>query len=197
MFVIFPRLRMRISVFALPVMLLMLWLDGSAAFLVLLLSAAAHETGHIAAMRIRGHRPRRIDVLPMGALIVCPEGMSDGDESLTALSGPLVSIFLGLAALACFAASGSTDALYAAVINVVLGVFNLMPIKKLDGGKALCCYLSARNTEKETAEQLCSAASVVSKCVFVGIALICISATDFNLGVMLLFSTLIFQIITD
>ncbi len=197
MFLVFPRFRMRISVFALPTLLLMLWLDGNTAFLILLFSAAAHELGHIAAMRMRGHRPRRIDVLPMGALIVCPEGMSDADESLTALSGPLVSLFCGLTASVWFAFSGSADALYTAVINSVLGVFNLMPIKKLDGGKALCCSLAARNIKKETAEHICSAASVISKCLFVGIALICISASDFNFGVILLFSALIFQIITD
>ena len=97
MFILFPRLRLRVSVFALPAFGLMLWCEGAMPFTILILSALCHEMGHITAMLLTKHRPRRIDVLLMGALIVCPEGISHRDDLIIALCGPLTSLCLAFA----------------------------------------------------------------------------------------------------
>ncbi len=195
MFIVFPKLRMRISVFALPSAILMLWLEGTMPFLILMLSAAVHELGHIAAIYLCGYRIRRFDILPMGALLVCPEGIPYDHEMLIALSGPIASLLCGGIALAFALPFGSTELLFAALINIVLAVFNLMPFKKLDGGKALCCYLMSEN--KKTAERICSAASFFAKIVFFAVLGSFILASDFNLGVMLLSAILTVQLLSE
>ena len=192
MFVVFPKLRLRISVFALPAMLLMLWTEGTAAFLMLVFSALTHECGHIVALKLLGYRARRVDLLPMGALIVCPEGIPDRDEFVIALSGPLFSLVLSLVFTCLFFALGGVLLLFGAVINASLGTFNLLPVSKLDGGKALFCFLSYKGVKN--ASRICNIASAVSKSIFVAASVLCAMATDFNLGVILLLLALLFQL---
>lgn len=193
MFIVFPRMRLRLSVLALPSFLLMLWLEGLMPFCLMLFSAAFHELGHLAALRQCGRRARRIDILPMGALIVCPEGISDRDEALIALAGPLFSLFLFALSAIGYLIFGTVFFLFAAVINLVLAVFNLLPERKLDGGKALYCFLLSI-TNKETTEQICTVASFASTAVLSAVMLYCIFNSGFNAGVMLLSGALLLQL---
>ncbi len=192
MFIVFPRLRMRISVFALPIFLLMLWLEGTKPFALVILSALAHELGHIFAMKALGYKIRRLDILPMGALIVCPEGIPYRHDGIIALSGPFVSLACSLVFWACYFIYGWEYALYGGVINLTLGLFNLMPIRKLDGGKALYCFLANKKAE---AEKFCVLASAFGFVLFSLFLLCCIYASGYNLGVILLSVTLIIQIL--
>lgn len=191
MFIVLPRLRMRISVFALPVMLMMLWCEGVVPFFILVFSAVVHEFGHLFAIYRLGYRIRRIDILPMGALIVVPEGIPDADEYNIAISGPLASLVL--AALSClwFVFSGTLPAFFSTFVNLTLALFNLMPIQKLDGGKALYSYLASKQIKTEP---VCSALSIVSKLFFLILTAVFIAGTDFNLGVILLSAVLLIQL---
>ncbi len=192
MFIVFPRLRLRVSVFALPIFLLMLWLEGAKPFILVLFSAFAHELGHLFAMRALGYNIRRLDVLPMGALIVCPEGIPYRYDGIIALAGPLVSLACALGFWICFFINSSEYALYGGVINLTLGLFNLMPIRKLDGGKALYCFLANKKAE---AEWFCSLASAFGFILFSFFLLCCIYVSGYNLGVILLSVTLVFQLL--
>lgn len=194
MFILFPRLRLRISVFALPAFVLMLWCEGALPFTMLILSAICHELGHIGAMLATNHRPRRIDILPMGALIVCPEGICHRDDFKIALAGPLVSLVLALLFSAGFALQPDLILLYGAVINAVLGLFNLMPVGKLDGGKALRCFLEMKCKNEKTAERFCSAASVIARAIILASVAFGLTLSELNFGVLVLSMALIIQL---
>ncbi len=195
MFILFPRARVRVSAFALPVMLLMLWCEGIAPFLIILFSALLHELGHLTAVFALGYRIRRIDILPLGALIVLPEGIPNKSNFKIAICGPLASLLSALAGWGGFVAFGGLPWLFFAVVNCVLGLFNLLPIKKLDGGKALFCKLSERLDEKTT-EKISSAVSLLTALVFVGFVAICVVLSERNLGVALLGGVLAFQVLS-
>ena len=92
MFILFPRARVRVSAFALPVMLLLLWCEGAIPFLIIMLSALLHELGHLTAVFALGYKVRRVDILPLGALIVVPEGIPNRSNQKIALCGPLASL---------------------------------------------------------------------------------------------------------
>ncbi len=193
MYILFPRFRLRVSVLAIPALMIMLWLEGAIPFAIMFFSASAHEIGHIAMMRYLGYRIRRIDVLPMGALIVCPEGIPDRDEALIALSGPIVSLFCAFVCSLWFMNSASAIPLFATLLNLIFGIVNLLPIAKLDGGKALYCILAYK--QKKSAEQICSAVSLCSKILFFSLSVLLIILSDFNFGVILLSGALLVQII--
>ena len=190
MYILFPRLRLRVSAFALPGALLLIYCEGLLPFCILFLSCLLHEFGHLAAICICKCRYRRMDILPIGALIVCPEGMPYKKELAVALAGPAASALGCAAALAFFAAFGSVSALYAFVVGAVLCLFNLMPAKRLDGGKALLNYL-LMHKEKDTAERICSAVSSVVFVLLFALAAAVYFALDGNAGVMLMLTLLL------
>ena len=190
MYILFPRLRLRVSAFALPGALLLIYCEGLLPFCILFLSCLLHEFGHLAALCICKCRYRRMDILPMGALIVCPEGMPYKKELAVALAGPAASALGCAAALAFFAAFGSVSALYVFAVGAVLCLFNLMPAKRLDGGKALLNYL-LMHKEKDTAERICSAVSSVVFVLLFALAAAVYFALDGNAGVMLMLTLLL------
>ena len=100
----------------------------------LLLAAAIHEAGHILAVRLCGGSLYRIRLHIGGAeLIAAP--LSPGRELLCILAGPAAGAMTVLAwnAFPELAAAG-----------LVQTIFNLLPLPKLDGGRAvrnICCKL--------------------------------------------------------
>lgn len=202
MFILFPKFKLRVSVFSIPAAILLYWSEGGFPFAILLFSALLHELGHLSAVWILGYRVRRIDLLPMGALIVLPEGIPHEKEWKIAISGPLVSLLLAAVSAILFAVNPNLPMLYSVVINLVLALFNLLPIRLLDGGKALLCFLKARQlrknpssdlAEKKT-ERICSVISNISLVAFAVIIALCLSAVGYNLGALLLSAVLLVQL---
>lgn len=192
MFIVFPRIRLRVSVFAIPIFLLMLWLEGIEAFAAIMISAAVHELGHLFMIKRLGYRIRRFDLMPMGAVIVVPEGIPDNDELKIALSGPFSSLIMLFLSAVCFCVFYNAVTLLAVLINLVLSLFNLLPIKKLDGGKALWCYLSDK---QKNAERICSAASLFAKIVFLIVSFSLYYLSECNFGVLILLFSLNIQLL--
>lgn len=102
----------------------------------LVLSAALiHELGHLAALRLAGGRVTALRLSVFGAELAADgAGLSYGKELAAVLAGPLANLLAGLilARLGCPAAAGA---------HLVLCAFNLLPVRPLDGGRAL--YLLA------------------------------------------------------
>ncbi len=207
MFLVFPRYKLRVSVFAIPAMLLLYWCEGPLPFTILFVSALFHEMGHLTAIKSLGYKTRRIDILPMGALIVVPEGIPDDKEWKIAISGPLASLGLALISGLLFAFIPFLPFLFSFVINIIIAFFNLLPIKHLDGGKALFCFLNSRKTnnraagsiapweraEKKT-ERVCSVLSGMAILFFVFLSALCVAITGFNFGAVLLLAVLVIQL---
>lgn len=191
MFIVFPRFRLRISILALPIFICMLWLEGGLAFTVMMLSALIHELGHLLAAKLLSYRIRRVDILPMGALIVLPEGIDDRDEAIIAASGPIASLLAAVLFLFSFLFFRNAFLLFGAVINATLGIFNLLPVKKLDGGKALCCFLSYKGI---SGKRICAVASLAAKAVFIFFAVFCFFVSGHNFGVALITVSLLLQL---
>lgn len=172
---------------------MLFWLEGFLPFSVMMLSALVHELGHIVAVRSLGYRLRRIDLLPMGALIVVPEGIPYNHEMIIALAGPASSLVCSLIFSIAFLLNGEPICLFGFLSNLVFSLFNLIPEKKLDGGKALyCCLINKKSAE--TTENICSVATAVSKMLFVFVLSLCIVESGLNLGVALLSFSLLIQL---
>lgn len=115
--------------------LLMAWLnycDTQALLPGALCAAAAHELGHWAAIRAMGGQVSALRLSAAGAELRLEGTLSYEKELLCALAGPLVNLALALV-------EAWLGAMVFAGLNLALGVFNLLPLSMLDGGKILSC----------------------------------------------------------
>ena len=105
--------------------------NGWALTALVLSAAALHELGHLTALKLLGGRVTALRLSVFGAeMRVDGAGLSYGKELAAVLAGPLTNLLAGLvlAWCGCPAAAGA---------HLVLCAFNLLPVRPLDGGRAL------------------------------------------------------------
>lgn len=120
----------------------------------LLLAALTHELGHCAMLRWLRARVTAVRITALGAEMRIEGRLSYGGEVLAAAAGPVVNLLL-----APLLAYGGRlwEMLYLfAGTQLVLGLFNLLPILPLDGGSMLWNLL-AWITEPYTADRVMTA----------------------------------------
>ena len=133
--------------FLLLILLVMLWsqnlggfLQGVVLYTVLFGSVVLHELGHAMAARRYGIRTRDITLLPIGGVAMLERFPTNPKQEIfIAAAGPLVSFALAAAsfplALLLRGTALAPHFEMIAIINVLLGAFNLVPALPMDGGR--------------------------------------------------------------
>src|SRR5713101_2061087 len=139
------------------------WIAGVVSAFVYLASLLAHELAHsIVAMR-RGVRVAGITLWVFGGVSqFSTESSSPGAQALITFVGPLTSLLLGavfLLASATVGGGGNPRLVPAALawlgfINILLGVFNLLPAFPLDGGRILQSLIWLRTGDRLRATRI-------------------------------------------
>ena len=127
-----------------------LW--GLAVALALFLSILVHELAHSLYALRKGGRVRDITLTMIGGVSQVSELPRTGrHEAMMALVGPITSLALGGVFYLLFLAFSVTPqfnlkfaAFYLSYLNVVLGLFNLLPAFPMDGGRILRGVLAER-----------------------------------------------------
>lgn len=122
-------------------------LDRSGSVLPIFGAMLTHELAHVLMMLCCGARVRAL-TFRFADLRIRASGLGYRQELLAALAGPLVN-------LACGAALCMKRPAFAAY-SLLLGLYNLLPVWPLDGGRALRCAL-AQHLPLARAEQACRA----------------------------------------
>ena len=119
--------------------LLLAWLnylDRQGVVPLAMAACVLHELGHYGAICLMGGNVKEIRLTAIGAEMVLSRPLDYWQEGAAALAGPAVNLLL--ARLCCLWEGG---ALFAG-INLALGCFNLLPVYRLDGGRALSCAVA-------------------------------------------------------
>jgi Zn-dependent protease/predicted transcriptional regulator len=123
------------------------FLLGLLAALSLFLSVLLHELGHALAARRYGVETRRITLWLLGGVAQLEKIPKEPRKELAiALAGPAVSFALALLFRLLRQEAGALGFLthYLALVNLVLGLFNLLPALPLDGGRVYRALLGLR-----------------------------------------------------
>ena len=133
-----PRKRVKVSGGFLLLLAVLFYLDEGADLLLPGLAACLlHEMGHIFVIRMLGGRIERLELTAAGAVLVLDARfpLSYRREAVSAMAGPMVNFLVGGVAV-CF------GGYLTAGLNLAAGMFNLLPIWPMDGGRALRALLS-------------------------------------------------------
>lgn len=144
------------------------WLAGGIVAILFFVSLLAHELAHSLMARARGLKVVGITLYLFGGVSeIDEEATNAGDELRITVVGPLTSfalsaIFGGLWALMGGTSDLVTSALgYLAIINLFLGLFNLLPGLPLDGGRILHALVWLRTGDRTRATRVAVGSGVV------------------------------------
>src|ERR1700716_2616940 len=139
------------------------WVAGVISAFVFLASLLAHELAHSVVATRRGVRVDGITLWLFGGVSrFGSETNSPGSQALIIFVGPLTSLVLGgiFYLLAIAAGGGAPTGLlpvtlsWLGYINIVLGVFNLVPAFPLDGGRLLQSLIWLRTGDRLRATRI-------------------------------------------
>lgn len=125
-------------------------------YAMLMIFALLHECGHLIAGLIMGFKPEKINVMPIGLAISFKIPIENYNKKIEksnilsikkiiiALAGPITNILIAL--LFIFMNFGFTDVQRLNIIyaNVIICIFNLLPIYPLDGGRILKQFIKIK-----------------------------------------------------
>ncbi len=170
------------------------WTMGVVSSLLLFASVLIHELAHSLVAESRGLRVRDITLFIFGGVSnIKEEPRSAGDELLISLVGPVASlvlaaVFWAVSRVASLPGPANGVVEYLAGINLILGIFNLIPGFPLDGGRVLRALLwgGTRSLAKATRIAVGVGRAVALLFVLAGLLQI-VSIGSFISGIWLIF----------
>ncbi|MBQ9940273.1 MAG: hypothetical protein IJO74_01895 [Clostridia bacterium] len=164
-----------------PVAVLLLFNPPEYVF-AMLFCALLHETGHLVAMRVAGVSADRVDILLFGAKIKMNGYLGYGTDMLIYASGAIANLMAALSAYVIYFNYQSTIVMFVIISNIFYALFNMLPIRGLDGGEFLECLLM-NYFHPYTAWKTCVWVSYIFTLLLsvISLWLISISGTNFSL----------------
>lgn len=127
---------MQIEFLFVALVTIFLLVDRSGIATSALLVCLIHELGHVFMFFLVGFKPQKISFQITGICLTKPTAaLNYPKEVLVQLAGSTTN-FIIFAAL-CHTVNTITPVSIFATINLVIGIFNLLPLKSFDGGKLL------------------------------------------------------------
>ena len=145
----------------------------------ILLAAALHECGHVAVLRLVGGHVARFRITPFGAELRVrhSERLSYGREIAAVLAGPGANLLCACVLARLAVSAGWERGFMIAGIHAALALFNLLPLRALDGGRSLYLLLSWV-TEPVTADRVMHTLG----CLCLGVLLLLCAAVQGMIG---------------
>lgn len=176
------------SFFALVTFILLL--NDSTIALISLFSALFHESGHILVMIFLGEKIKTLVFSATGISLEKSDTSTfsyDG-EIILSLAGIAVNGVLSVAFAVFYKIYGNTVLRDIALVNMLVGGFNMLPIETLDGERTLH-YLLLKNISREMADKISFAVSVMTiiSLIAVGTVISFYAKTNYSLMIVTLY----------
>ena len=126
-----------VSFFFTVAVTIMLATDKTGYMLPTLLAVLVHEAAHLFIMWVLDCAPTSIRLIPASLQINKRFSFSPKNDILIAAVGPVANLILCATLYFNYVAFGNEAILYYSLLNLIIGCFNLLPVKGLDGGTIL------------------------------------------------------------
>ncbi len=159
-------------------------LDTSQTVVLGCLSAVLHELGHLMFMKKYDSFPKSIKISLFDVAIIDDnrKNLPLKQELLIILGGVMMNFIFGALFLVLFLYFNYDFLLITAGANILLLVYNLLPVDTLDGGQALYLLLSSRLSEELTEKiMLIVSLVILFPCAVLGFLLLLKSRYNFTL----------------
>lgn len=125
-------------------------------YAMLMIFALLHECGHLIAGLIMGFKPEKINVMPIGLAISFKIPIENYNKKIEksnilsikkiiiALAGPIINILIALLFICMNLGFTDVQRLNIIYANVIICIFNLLPIYPLDGGRILKQFIKIK-----------------------------------------------------
>ncbi len=130
-------IKIEIKFLFIAAMVLLMLLDTSGVMLCAFLSSAVHELAHLTALLALKGEVTTVSFEAFGIRITRVDALLVWEELVVLLAGPLANLLL---LLLCVSSNLQSVSLISAV-NLWIGVFNLLPVGALDGGRVASLIL--------------------------------------------------------
>lgn len=136
-----PRVRMKwdVSAGAVLAFALLYFFDGGGILAALAPAVAVHELGHVLALRLWGHRLRRVSIGAFGLRMDYIGVLERPETVICAAAGPLAGLVYALALRRLGGAWQRSGA-----FSLLLSGFNALPVLPLDGGRIVEALVGER-----------------------------------------------------
>lgn len=156
-----------VSFLFIAVVTLMLACDRTGLALPTLFAVFMHETGHLFAMWMLDCAPKSIRLIPASVQITNSVAHRYRKDIIVAVMGPLVNLVLFGTLYFNYLAFKNNITLVYALINLIVGAFNLLPVNGLDGGTILFSLIAKRGDLNRAMLTLRIITAVIAVAVFI------------------------------
>lgn len=134
-----------ISFFFCAVFTIMLATDRTGLILPTFFAILMHEIGHLFAMWVLDCAPKQIRLIPASVQIVSDFSKRYKNDIIVAVCGPAVNYVFFLTFYFNYLAFKNEITLYYGLLNLIIGVFNSLPVSGLDGGTVLFSIIARKS----------------------------------------------------
>ena len=167
-----PPLRLRFGVGFVLLISAIYFFDTQGIIAALMPAVFIHELGHMAVLVFLGAPPRKLTASLSGFSMDYVGSLSCRGELAAALGGPVFGLLFAFFCAWCGRWLENDFLLLSAGLGCVLNLFNLLPARPLDGGRALCAVLEMKLSSR-TALRITTVIGVLISLGLVGFGVYC------------------------
>lgn len=174
-----------ISFLFVALMAVLIATDRTGLIYPMLFAVTIHETAHLFMMWALSCTPKQVCLFPAGVRIVRGITEKVQDEIIIAAAGPLINLFCTGIFVINYLTYGKETTLIYGLTNLAVGLFNLLPVKQLDGGVIIKSILIKKTTEQKADKILTAITIILAVSVFsAGVYLIKTDRCNLSLIIM-------------